>query len=527
MDEAEETSERGDHWRWWERAEFHGWVHTATLAVVTVLVLFVLVMGSFGNSLVLTSARHVGRKSGSYDLLVRQLCWADLLVCVGVAPLFLFTLFQDPPLPRLFCGGLHLLGSSLTLMSLLTLVAIAVRRQARVGGRVRHPLSLRHTRVVLGVVWVVSGVGGVGATLPALLGWRESYHTCQALIHGHDAFTQHFPLFFLGPVVIVSFVVITVSYVIIARAVRAQNRARVQGSTGTVLTSSSKTQNSSAWYRGRENATRGNSALGKRRRKEQDCRCCRCRAAAERESKAVTMCAVVTVTLLLCWSPLLLSLLLHVLAGPSLTLLQVKLCGIALVFLNSALDPYLYAQTPGHTPSRLGRLCWDILHCQCAGGDSPAPVRTTRAVPVPGSSLLGAHHVTAKASVPFPVKNVIQNVGGSSRDAHTSWREVRRTAVRGTPHFLCSRMLRKNRCSKSVYRPVPVVSQKGWQALIQQQTYLPCSTAVTRGNSVIHTVTHTVQGKRHHNCRAADVTTTGHKSWCRVHVPSDQSLMES
>jgi hypothetical protein len=40
---------------------------------------------------------------------------------------------------------------------------------------------------------------------------------------------HHFTLFFLGPVVVVSFVVIIVAYVVIARAVRKQSRARVQG----------------------------------------------------------------------------------------------------------------------------------------------------------------------------------------------------------------------------------------------------------------------------------------------------------
>lgn len=133
------------------------------------------------------------------------------------------------------------------------------------------------------------------------------------------------------------------------------------------------------------------------------------------------MCLVVILTLVLCWSPLLVSHFLELATGPSIILLQVKLCGIALVFLNSALDPYTYAQNHGTSCqpqasgsssrrrrglyARFVALFWELLHCQCAdprrsrhSGAKFRALRSTRPTGQHRSSLLEAE----APSLPLP-----------------------------------------------------------------------------------------------------------------------------
>ncbi|XP_076463954.1 putative G-protein coupled receptor 75 [Babylonia areolata] len=550
-------------WSW--EAAFHGSVHTATLAVATVLALFVLVLGSFGNGLVLVSAARRRKKRTNFDLLILNLSAADLFLCVVLAPLYLYTLFTDPPFPKLFCGSLLLGGTGFGLLSLLSIVAIAIHRQARVAGRAKRSLTTRQTGLVLGAVWALSGAGAVGATLHAMLDWRDSYDNCQVLIYSHDPLLHRFTLFFLGPLVLVSFIVIVVAYAIISRAVRAQSRTRTRGLAALYR--------STPIYRGGLGGAKPNDPLvqdkagqGDRRGRRRggvakQCQCCSCQAAAERESKAVTMCLVVMVTLVLCWSPLLVSQFIELATGPSIILLQVKLCGIALVFLNSALDPYMYAQNQGHVQTRYGRFCWDVLRCQCA---SPRRTRfrvlRTRPVGLPRSSLLEIHTPSLPAPAPPPQDRAVVVVGGDRGNNGDCAEDGRKegAGVRGSfPNNnkeaspVNDRLLRKGAgvqgaCGVGLPPPSPPPPPP-WQSVLN-----PCATttttittnnnnatATTTATATTATTTTTTTATNYpgvgHTCRhpcrpkvvMRDVKTLVHKSCCHVHVPSDQSLVES
>ena len=613
MDRAGEVRPPRDvmgEWSW--EAAFHGSVHTATLAVATVLALFVLVLGTFGNGLVLLSALRRRKVRSNFDLLLLNLSSADLLLCVLLAPLYLYTLFTDPPAPRLFCGSLLFGGTGCGLLSLLSIVAVAIHRQARVAGRAKRSLTSRQTALVLGAVWALSGAGAAGATLHAMLDWRESYDNCQVLIYSRDPLLHRFTLFFLGPLVLVSFVVIVVSYAVIARAVRAQSRARVYQQQGGGLQALYR---SAPIYRGavttpapapatapapapaaglsskqteplvapEKSATTGDGT-GKRAASSpaspappRECHCCSCQAAAERESKAVTMCLVVILTLVLCWSPLLVSQFIELATGPSIILLQVKLCGIALVFLNSALDPYMYAQSQGAhgARGRYGRLFWDVLRCQCSGpyrGRTRFRALRTRPLggPPPRSSLV---EVDTPPSLPAPPDRGLGGKGGVERGGGGGGEGVGvKGAVPGRGDDVPGRELASSPGNERLARMAGsgqggpsaapgdalggrVVTGRGWRGVFGQQTPLLCrvgnaaaatttaatttaaaaaatATAATNTvNTATNITTTTTSSSCRHTCRTKDVMrdvkTLVHKSCCHVHVPSDQSLVES
>lgn len=335
---------------------FKGHVHTASLAVCTVLIIFVLLLGCVGNGIVLLSALKWKKLRTNFDVLVLNLAGADFLTCTCLAPIFMFLLYSDPPTPVTFCGSILFMGTISGMLSLLTLVAIALHRLSRVIGRARGSLTLKRTGIILGMIWIVSLSVSLGGTLHVTLDWNEQSGTCQPIINSPNRFQQNFVLFFLAPVTIVSFVVITLSYAVICWTVHKQGRFIPESGSSPKFPGDSHDSQTSEFLR--ESPQKGCSPVPRH--------CCTCSSQAfvNKDNKALTMCLVVIFTMGLCWGPLIISQFIEIITGESIILYQVKLCGIALVFLNSALDPYIYAQHIGQMKHRYSRCFNSLVTCK-------------------------------------------------------------------------------------------------------------------------------------------------------------------
>ncbi|XP_060081426.1 probable G-protein coupled receptor 75 [Ylistrum balloti] len=335
---------------------FKGHVHTASLAVCTVLIIFVLMLGCIGNGIVLLSALKWKKLRTNFDVLVLNLAGADFLTCTCLAPIFLFLLYSDPPTPVTFCGSILFMGTVSGMLSQLTLVAISLHRLSRVIGRARSSLTLKHTGIILGMIWIVSLSVSLGGTLHVTLNWNGQLGTCQPIINSPNRFQQNFVLFFLAPVTIVSFAVITVSYAVICWTVQKQGRFVPESVSSQRFTGDSHDSQTSEFLR--DSPQKGCSPAPRH--------CCTCSSQTfvNKDNKALTMCLVVIFTTGLCWGPLIISQFIEVITGESIILYQVKLCGIALVFLNSALDPYIYAQHIGQMKHRYSRCFNSLVTCK-------------------------------------------------------------------------------------------------------------------------------------------------------------------
>lgn len=375
---------------------FHGSVHTATMAVCTVLVIFVVVLGTFGNGLVLITALRCLRMRSNFDVLVYNLAGADFIVCSCLAPTFLYLLFASPPpSPREFCGGFLFVSVLCGLASLLTLTAIACHRQSRVTGRAKGALTSRRTAAILTFIYAVSLGSALGGTLHVTLSWSDGQSSCQAVINSSQVTSNNVILFFVTPVVVVSCATILVSYCIIARAVRTQSYLRVKALQPLLQQNPAYSRlptppeavpgndpskaclpchdmkqvlieprlKSPAPPGQTPHQTKSNHPA--KRDTLRHCTCCSCMAALDKENKAVSMCLVVILIIALCWTPLVISHIVELFTGDSIILYQVKLCGIALVFLNSALDPYMYAQNCSRSSHRYGSFLWGMFRCEC------------------------------------------------------------------------------------------------------------------------------------------------------------------
>ena len=332
-----------------------GCVHTATLAVSTVLVIFVLFLGCTGNGMVLFTALTSKRLRNNFDLLVINLAGADFIMCTCLSPIFLFLLFSNPPFPKVFCGSILFLGTTSAILSLLSIVGIALHRQLRVVGRIKRPLSLTQTSSLVGFIWLVSLSLAGGGTFHVLSQWDNgAINTCKSIVNSNSPTTNNFVLFFIAPVTLVSIFVIAVSYGIIARTVRIQGTYELATHFSPNRTDLSDINSAGLTSYNQHNFSAVSERYGP----------LGVDTITDKANKAVTMCIVVSLTIILSWGPLITSQFIEIFTGQSIILYQVKLCGIALVFLNSALDPYLYGQTSGRIKHRYVRLLYNFARCE-------------------------------------------------------------------------------------------------------------------------------------------------------------------
>ena len=532
---------------------FHGSVHTATMAVCTVLVIFVVVLGTFGNGLVLITALQCRRLRSNFDILVYNLAGADFIVCTCLAPTFLYLLFASPPpAPREFCGGFLFVCTVCGLSSLLSLVAIACHRHSRVTGKVKGALTVKRTVAILGAIYVISLGTAVAGTLHVTLAWPEGQSSCQSVINSSQVTSNNVILFFVTPVVAVSFLTILVSYCVIARAVRTQTYLRVKalqpllqnsgysrlppvsetapGSNHSKFTSPGSevkqilievdeppksTKNSPS------SPTRPHTASSRSDKREvlKHCACCTCMAALDKENKAITMCLVVILIIALCWTPLIISHIIELFTGESIILYQVKLCGIALVFLNSALDPYMYAQNCSRSSHRYGSFLWDVFRCECR---MPRHSRTRiRSKP---SMYAGNRALRSPAGIPSSALVLRQDC------ATLQFLHPAEPPLRENPQTV-KNFSRDARNSGCVFNP----SRTGRKSVHtkHRQVYTSNILKFAHTNLANYNEDNKKADVRHHKRthaqggRKSDVRSLVHKSCCHGNSPDDLSLIDS
>ncbi|GFO10242.1 G protein-coupled receptor 75 [Plakobranchus ocellatus] len=535
---------------------FHGSVHTATMAVCTVLVIFVVVLGTFGNGLVLISALQCRRLRSNFDVLVYNLAGTDFIVCSCLAPTFLYLLFASPPpAPREFCGGFLFACTLCGLASLLTLMIIAGHRQSRVTGKVKGALTARRTAAILVTIYAISFGAAFGGMLRVTLSWSDSQTSCQALLNSSRIPHDNVIMVFVTPVVAVCCVVILTAYCVIARAVRTQTYLRVKALQPLLQNSAYSKLSSASEYAAagkakdsppcpelkqilvetgepadieKERTQTQTSSPAKPERRERKeilkhCACCNCMAALDKENKAITMCLVVILIIALCWTPLVISQTLELFTGESIILFQVKLCGIALIFLNSALDPYLYAQNCGRSTHRFGSFLWDVFRCECrlprpnrkkikhTGGSKPSAfpgnrnVRSQTGIP---SSALVLRPDCATLQFLNPIDPLFRD---NPKIVKSSTRRSRRSKS-------CIFHSSKSRIIRTNAKP-----ERGYTNNLLQFGQISSVYGAGYKRADVHR-----RGRAHAQAgMMSDVRTLVHKSCCHGKLPEDLSLIDS
>ncbi|XP_005063154.2 PREDICTED: LOW QUALITY PROTEIN: probable G-protein coupled receptor 75 [Ficedula albicollis] len=398
-------------------AELREGTHAATLAACASLLALVFCLGSYGNLIVLLSFFDPALRKfrTDFDFMILNLSFCDLFICGVAAPMFAFVLFFGPArgVPGAFCFTFHLTSSGFIIMSLKTVAVIALHRLRMVLGKQPHRAASAPCSLLLTLLlWAASFTLATLATLRT----RGSSRLClpMASLPGGQG---KLILYLYVTDFICCVAVVSVSYVMIAQALRRNARARQGRPAVAAGTPRAQPFAGPELYRTQScsKPPHGHAKLAGRLPLASAVNL-----AAAKDSKAVVTCVVIVLSVLVCCLPLAISLVQDVLSGSGgFVLYQFELCGFTLIFFKSGLNPFIYSRNSAGLRRR-------VLWClQYAALVFFCCKHKTRLRAVGKGSLevnrnKSSHHETNSAYVlsPKPQKKGLEQIGAShSKDS--------------------------------------------------------------------------------------------------------------
>ncbi|XP_074720656.1 putative G-protein coupled receptor 75 [Strix uralensis] len=324
--------------------------HAATLAACASLLALVFCLGSYGNLIVLLSFFDPALRKfrTNFDFMILNLSFCDLFICGVAAPMFAFVLFFDSArgVPGAFCFTFHLTSSGFIIMSLKTVAVIALHRLRMVLGKQPHrAASFPCTLLLTLLLWATSFTLATLATLRA-----HSSRLCLPMASFASG-QGKIILYLYVTDFICCVAVVSVSYVMIAQALRRNAQVRKRPPAGTCRPQPFAGPGEAvpsavpALYRNQSHSKpqhvqpRGcGSPLGLQLVSAVNL-------SAAKDSRAVVTCVVIVLSVLVCCLPLGISLVQDVLSSSGgFVLYQFELCGFTLIFFKSGLNPFIYSR---------------------------------------------------------------------------------------------------------------------------------------------------------------------------------------
>lgn len=424
-----------------------GWavIHTATLTFCSPLLIFIFLLGSYGNVVVFLSFFDPAFRKfrTNFDFMILNLSFCDLFICCVTAPTFALVLFLDADgrdgVSKSFCFTFHLTSSGFIIMSLETVAVIALHRLRMVlGQQPNRTASFPCTLALTALLWTTS------FTMAALL-------TTRVYPHRDGPCLRHFGLG-TGQARVVLYVyladfafcvaVVSVSYLMIARTLRKNSvrkcpitsvdatcpppppplvaagfesmQCAVQGPSLYRNQNYNKLQNvQSHSYTNRTSQPLAPGAA-------QGATCCQMvssvNLATAKDSRAVVTCVVIVFSVLLCCLPMGFSLAQDVLSPKSsFAHYQFELCGFVLIFLKSGINPFVYSRNSAGLRRRLlGCIQWATLGFLCCKQKTRLHAMGKGSLEVNRNK--SSHHETNSAYVlsPKPQRRLVDQACGPS-----------------------------------------------------------------------------------------------------------------
>nr|XP_057914518.1 probable G-protein coupled receptor 75 [Doryrhamphus excisus]XP_057914519.1 probable G-protein coupled receptor 75 [Doryrhamphus excisus] len=430
-------------------------IHTATLSICSLLLVFIFCLGSYGNLVVFLSFFDPAFRKfrTNFDFMILNLSFCDLFMCCVTAPMFALVLYLDAGggdgVSKSFCFAFHLTSCGFIIMSLETVAVIALHRLRMVlGQQPNRTASFPCTLALTALLWTSSftmaalltmrayprrdgpclphfGLGG-GRARPVLYAYLADFAFCVA--------------------------VVTVSYLMIAHTLKknAQVRkcpimtvaARCTPTPPPLVAPSFEGVQCSTQgpplYRKLQNVKTHSYANGPTQAlvpgAAQGATCCQLvstvNLATAKDSKAVVTCIVIVFSVLLCCLPMGVCLAQDVLSPESnFAHYQFELCGFVLIFLKSGINPFVYSRNSAGLRRRV--LCcmhWASLGLLCCKHKTRLHAMGKGSLEVNRNK--SSHHETNSAYVlsPKAQKRLVDQACGpsQSRDCGASPRNARR-----------------------------------------------------------------------------------------------------
>ncbi|NWW53079.1 GPR75 protein, partial [Pedionomus torquatus] len=339
--------------------------HAATLAACAFLLALVFCLGSYGNLIVLLSFFDPALRKfrTNFDFMILNLSFCDLFICGVAAPMFAFVLFFDSArgVPGAFCFTFHLTSSGFIIMSLKTVAVIALHRLRMVLGKQPHrTASFPCTLLVTLLLWATSFTLATLATLRT-----HGSHLCLPV----SSFTRsegNIILYLYVSDFICCVAVVSVSYIMIAQTLRRNAQVRKCPPVVAVDTSRPQPFVEPLAARASMQSTVPSLYRNQSYSKPQHLQTHNyakhlglplATAAGQlqlvpavnlstaKDSRAVVMCVVIVLSVLVCCLPLGISLVQDMLSSScGFVLYQFELCGFTLIFFKSGLNPFIYSR---------------------------------------------------------------------------------------------------------------------------------------------------------------------------------------
>uniref|UniRef100_A0A4W5RTL5 G protein-coupled receptor 75 n=1 Tax=Hucho hucho TaxID=62062 RepID=A0A4W5RTL5_9TELE len=429
-----------------------GWalIHTATLTSCSLLLILIFFLGSYGNLVVFLSFFHPAFRKfrTNFDFMILNLSFCDMIICCVTAPMFALVLFLDSGggggVSKTFCFTFHLTSSAFIIMSLETVAVIALHRLRMVLGQQPNRMaSLPCTLALTALLWTSS------FTMAALLTLR-AYPMKEGPCLPHFGLTG-------GPARVVLYVyladfafcvaVVSVCYLMIAQTLRKNAQVRkchvitvdttrpplpqappplmaaglesMQCAVQVPSLYRNQTYNKLQHIQTHSYTNRPTSQ-GLVPGAAQGATCCQLvstvNLATVKDSKAVVTCVVIVFSVLLCCLPMGVSLAQDVLSPESsFAHYQFELCGFALIFLKSCINPFVYSRNSAGLRRRV--LCclqWVALVFLCCKHKTRLHAMGKGSLEVNRNK--SSHHETNSAYVlsPKPQRRLVDQACGPS-----------------------------------------------------------------------------------------------------------------
>ncbi|KAK6328162.1 hypothetical protein J4Q44_G00001400 [Coregonus suidteri] len=429
-----------------------GWalIHTATLTSCSLLLILIFFLGSYGNLVVFLSFFHPAFRKfrTNFDFMILNLSFCDMIICCVTAPMFALVLFLDSGgwggVSNTFCFTFHLTSTAFIIMSLETVAVIALHRLRMVLGQQPNRMaSLPCTLALTALLWTSS------LTMGALLTLR-AYPMKEGPCLPHFGLTGGRARVILY-VYLADFAfcvaVVSVCYLMIAQTLRKNAQVRkcriitvdatrpplppppppliaagLEGMQCAVQVPSlyrNQTYNKLQHIQTHSYTNRPTSQ-GLVPGAAQGATCCQLvstvNLATVKDSKAVVTCVVIVFSILLCCLPMGVSLAQDVLSPESsFAHYQFELCGFALIFLKSCINPFVYSRNSAGLRRRV--LCclqWVALVFLCCKHKTRLHAMGKGSLEVNRNK--SSHHETNSAYVlsPKPQRRLVDQACGPS-----------------------------------------------------------------------------------------------------------------
>ncbi|KAM9804361.1 putative G-protein coupled receptor 75 [Neosynchiropus ocellatus] len=425
-----------------------GWavIHTATLCVCSVLLIFIFCLGSYGNLVVFLSFFDPAFRKfrTNFDFMILNLSFCDLFICCVTAPMFALVLYLDAGgvdgVSKSFCFAFHLTSSGFIIMSLETVAVIALHRLRMVlGQQPNRTASFPCTLALTALLWTSS------FTMAALL-------TMRAYPRRDGPCLPHFGLGG-GRARVILYVyladfafcvaVVSVSYLMIAQTLRKNAQVRKCPMIAVAATCPPPpppfvaagfdnmqcgVQGPSLYRNQTYNKLQNIQTHSFNSRAGQPivpgaapgATCCQLvssvNLATAKDSKAMVTCVVIVFSVLLCCLPMGVSLAQDVLSPESsFAHYQFELCGFVLIFLKSGINPFVYSRNSAGLRRRV--LCciqWAALGVLCCKQKTRLHAMGKGNLEVNRNK--SSHHETNSAYVlsPKPARRLVDQACGPS-----------------------------------------------------------------------------------------------------------------